>query len=58
LLKPKPKIVSQSHTQIPDDGFFSTRLGAQITDSSDVRPSYIISDGDFLYKDPDDGITT
>ena len=42
---------------IPDTGFFSTRIGAQITDSSDKRPSYILSDGDYYYKDPDDGTT-
>ncbi len=45
-----------SGLNIPDDGFFATRIGAQVTDELDLRPSYIVSDGDYYYKMPDDGI--
>ncbi|CAD7940504.1 unnamed protein product [Amoebophrya sp. A25] len=43
--------------QLPDEGWFSSRIGAQVTDSTDSRPSYILSAGDYLWKEPDAGTT-
>ena len=42
---------------MPPRGWFPTRIGAQVTDPSDGRPSYTMSTGDYLYKEPDDGVT-
>eukprot|EP00930_Biecheleria_cincta_P038971 TRINITY_DN26793_c0_g1_i2.p1 TRINITY_DN26793_c0_g1~~TRINITY_DN26793_c0_g1_i2.p1 ORF type:complete len:2370 (+),score=328.03 TRINITY_DN26793_c0_g1_i2:2584-9693(+) len=41
---------------LPKGGFFSTRLGAQITKPDDTKPHYIVSVGDFIYKVPDEGV--
>ncbi|CAD7968709.1 unnamed protein product [Amoebophrya sp. A120] len=46
------------HLTMPKNGFFSTRLGAQVTDELDTRPSYILSgNNNYLYKEPDAGTT-
>lgn len=44
-----------SGLKFPKGGFFSSRLGAEISKSDDTRPHYIESAGPFLYKPPDEG---
>ncbi|CAL1154076.1 unnamed protein product, partial [Cladocopium goreaui] len=41
---------------LPQGGFFSTRLAAQISKADDTKPHYTESSGDYLYKMPDEGV--
>lgn len=41
---------------LPQGGFFSTRLAAQISKADDTKPHYTESSGDYIYKMPDEGV--
>eukprot|EP00931_Biecheleriopsis_adriatica_P048558 TRINITY_DN28067_c0_g1_i1.p1 TRINITY_DN28067_c0_g1~~TRINITY_DN28067_c0_g1_i1.p1 ORF type:complete len:3244 (-),score=551.12 TRINITY_DN28067_c0_g1_i1:114-9845(-) len=43
---------------IPSGGFFAQRLAAQITDKGDSRPNYTMTSGNFIWKEPNVGITS
>lgn len=40
---------------LPQGGFFPQKLAGQLTTEDDVKPHYVVSVGDFLWKKPDDG---
>lgn len=39
----------------PSGGFFANRLAAQVTTRQDARPFYIVSSGDYIWKEPNQG---
>eukprot|EP00397_Hematodinium_sp_SG-2012_P000062 GEMP01000062.1.p1 GENE.GEMP01000062.1~~GEMP01000062.1.p1 ORF type:complete len:1949 (+),score=351.84 GEMP01000062.1:86-5932(+) len=41
----------------PSGGVFLGRLAAQVTTPDDTKPFYVISTGDYIYKEPDEGQT-
>jgi hypothetical protein len=40
---------------LPAGGFFAGRLAAQVTKNDDTRPHYVISSGDYIWKEPNAG---
>jgi len=41
---------------IPSGGFFAQRLGASVSDSGDSFPNYVVSAGNYIWKEPNYGI--
>eukprot|EP00929_Paragymnodinium_shiwhaense_P041335 TRINITY_DN21478_c0_g1_i1.p1 TRINITY_DN21478_c0_g1~~TRINITY_DN21478_c0_g1_i1.p1 ORF type:complete len:3380 (+),score=785.72 TRINITY_DN21478_c0_g1_i1:132-10271(+) len=42
---------------LPSGGFFAGRLGAQVSKEDDSRPHYVITSGDYIWKQPNRGQT-
>lgn len=43
---------------IPSGGFFAQRLAAEVSDAGDSRPNYTISSGNYVWKEPNSGISS
>merc|ERR1719316_397637 len=42
---------------LPKGGLFPNRVAGQVSKQDDTKPDYVISGGDFLWKQPDKGVT-
>eukprot|EP00746_Dinoflagellata_sp_MGD_P164941 gnl/MRDRNA2_/MRDRNA2_93924_c0_seq1.p1 gnl/MRDRNA2_/MRDRNA2_93924_c0~~gnl/MRDRNA2_/MRDRNA2_93924_c0_seq1.p1 ORF type:complete len:3212 (+),score=535.85 gnl/MRDRNA2_/MRDRNA2_93924_c0_seq1:111-9746(+) len=43
--------------KLPETGFFPDRISAQVTNPDESKPNFIVSTGDYVYKEPEDGMT-